>query len=131
MLAQLCARVFSIEYLAPLAAQAERALRRAGYAADRVVLRTGDGYVGWPEAAPFEVIVVTAAPEQVPQPLLDQLALGGRLVIPVGQQGQVQELVLYRRREPGHGAASFEKQTLMQVQFVPFLGEASQGQRQR
>jgi protein-L-isoaspartate(D-aspartate) O-methyltransferase len=122
VLAELCGRVFSIEYLAPLAADAERALRSAGYGPERVTLRTGDGYVGWPEAAPFEVVVVTAAPERVPQPLLDQLALGGRLVIPVGPQSEGQELVLYTRRKPGPDPASFEKQSLMAVRFVPFLG---------
>lgn len=123
VLAELCRRVFSIEYLAPLAAQAERALRGAGYGAERVELRTGDGYVGWPEAAPFEVVVVTAAPERVPQPLLDQLALGGRLVIPVGAQGEAQELVLYTRRAAGSSPTSFEQRSLMAVRFVPFLGE--------
>ena len=124
VLAELCGRVFSIEYLAPLAAQAERALRRAGYGPDRVALRTGDGYVGWPEAAPFQVVLVTAAPECVPGPLLDQLAIGGRLVIPVGARDQVQALLLYRRKAPGASDASFEKRTLMAVRFVPFLGDA-------
>lgn len=124
VLAELCAKVFSIEYLAPLAQQAERALRRAGYGTERVALRTGDGYVGWPEAAPFEVVVVTAAPERVPQPLLDQLALGGRLVIPVGPQHEGQALVLYTRRAPGSAESSFEKRSLMAVRFVPFLGDA-------
>jgi protein-L-isoaspartate(D-aspartate) O-methyltransferase len=124
VLAELCARVFSIEYLAPLAAEAERALRRSGYGPERVALRTGDGYVGWPEAAPFEVVVVTAAPERVPQPLLDQLAMGGRLVIPVGPQSEGQELLLYTRRAPGPSPSSFDKQSLMAVRFVPFLGKA-------
>jgi protein-L-isoaspartate(D-aspartate) O-methyltransferase len=124
VLAELCARVYSIEYLAPLAKQAERALRAAGYGPARVALRTGDGYLGWPEAAPFDVVVVTAAPERVPQPLLDQLSVGGRLVIPVGAQGEAQELLLYRRRAAGSGDASFEKRTLMAVRFVPFLGDA-------
>jgi protein-L-isoaspartate(D-aspartate) O-methyltransferase len=124
VLAELCAKVFSIEYLAPLAQEAERALRQAGYGPERVALRTGDGYVGWPEAAPFEVVVVTAAPERVPQPLLDQLALGGRLVIPVGPQHSGQALLLYTRRAAGSSEASFEKRPLMAVRFVPFLGDA-------
>jgi protein-L-isoaspartate(D-aspartate) O-methyltransferase len=123
VLAELCARVYSIEYLAPLAAEAERALRGAGYGPDRVALRTGDGYVGWPEAAPFEAIVVTAAPEKVPQPLLDQLAIGGRLVIPVGPQSEGQDLLLYTRLKPGPDPSSFEKKSLMAVRFVPFLGD--------
>jgi protein-L-isoaspartate(D-aspartate) O-methyltransferase len=122
VLAELCARVFSIEYLAPLAHEAERTLRSLGYGAEQVALRTGDGYVGWPEAAPFEVVLVTAAPEQVPQPLLEQLAPGGRLVIPVGPRGETQQLRLYRRVESATGQPKFEEQRLMPVRFVPFLG---------
>lgn len=122
VLAELCSKVFSIEYLPPLAQQAERVLRELGYGAERIALRSGDGYVGWPEAAPFEVVVVTAAPESVPQPLLDQLALAGRLVIPVGHQGEAQRLMLYRRVKAGAGESSFAREELMPVRFVPFLG---------
>jgi protein-L-isoaspartate(D-aspartate) O-methyltransferase len=125
VLAELCNQVFSIEYLAPLAKQAEGALRGLGYGPARLALRTGDGYVGWPEAAPFDVVVVTAAPERVPQPLLDQLAPGGRLVIPVGSQQEGQQLMLYRRTGPGTSAADFEQKQLMLVRFVPFLGQAA------
>jgi protein-L-isoaspartate(D-aspartate) O-methyltransferase len=125
ILAELCGRVFSIEYLAPLAREAERTLRSLGYDPERIQLRTGDGYVGWSEAAPFQVVVVTAAPERVPQPLLDQLALGGRLVIPVGRQNEVQQLERYVRATAGKSAGSFEKTTLMAVRFVPFLGDAA------
>jgi protein-L-isoaspartate(D-aspartate) O-methyltransferase len=124
VLAELCGRVFSIEYLAPLAKQAERTLRSLGYGPEQIQLRTGDGYVGWPDAAPFQVVIVTAAPEQVPQPLLAQLALGGRLVIPVGPRDQVQKLQLHRRASAGNSASSFETTTLMPVRFVPFLGDA-------
>jgi len=123
VLAELCARVYSIEYLAPLARFAEENLRGAGYLEDRVMLRTGDGYRGWPEAAPFHVIVVTAAPESVPKPLLSQLAAGGRLVIPVGPEGAVQELELWTRTGSGDGPNAFDRRTLMAVRFVPFLGE--------
>lgn len=125
VLAELCGRVFSIEYLAPLAKQAERTLRSLGYGPERILLRTGDGYVGWPEAAPFQVVIVTAAPEHVPQPLLDQLALGGRLVIPVGPRDEAQQLERHLRVAPGKSASSVEKTTLMAVRFVPFLGEAT------
>ncbi len=121
VLAELCGRVYSIEYLPELAEFAAKNLRALGY---RVELRTGDGYAGWPEAQPFDVIVVTAAPERVPEPLLDQLALGGRLVIPVGPEGGVQELALYVRRRPGRDPASFERRSLAEVRFVPFLGDA-------
>jgi protein-L-isoaspartate(D-aspartate) O-methyltransferase len=126
VLAELCGQVFSIEYLAPLAKEAELTLRRLDYGPDRIRLRTGDGYVGWPEAAPFQVVIVTAAPERVPQPLLDQLAHGGRLVIPVGPRDEVQQLELYRRLSAGTDASSFERRTLMAVRFVPFLGDAAQ-----
>lgn len=123
VLAELCARVYSIEYLAPLAHFAEQNLRGAGYPEGRVALRTGDGYGGWPEAAPFQVIVVTAAPENVPKPLLSQLAPGGRLVIPVGPEGAVQQLELWTRIGPGDAPSAFDRRTLMAVRFVPFLGE--------
>jgi protein-L-isoaspartate(D-aspartate) O-methyltransferase len=125
VLAERCGRVFSIEYLAPLAEQAERTLRSLGYGPERIQLRTGDGYVGWSEAAPFQVVIVTAAPERVPQPLLDQLAIGGRLVIPVGPRDEAQQLERYLRISAGKSPSSFEKTTLMTVRFVPFLGEAT------
>jgi protein-L-isoaspartate(D-aspartate) O-methyltransferase len=81
----------------------------------------GDGYGGWPAAAPFDAIVVTAAPERVPEPLLDQLAIGGRLVIPVGPNGAVQELQRWTRLRPGKDAdGAFRKETLLPVRFVPF-----------
>jgi protein-L-isoaspartate(D-aspartate) O-methyltransferase len=124
VLAELCGRVYSIEYVPELARLGEQNLRGAGYGPDRVVLRTGDGFGGWPEAAPFQVIVVTAAPEKVPEPLLEQLGPGGRLIIPVGKEDTVQSLELWRRVKPGSGADSFERQTLMPVRFVPFVGQA-------
>jgi protein-L-isoaspartate(D-aspartate) O-methyltransferase len=88
-----------------------------------VELRVGDGYQGWPEAAPFDVILVTAAPERVPKPLLEQLAVGGRLVIPVGPTEGVQELERWSRKTEGQGEAAFERERLMSVRFVPFLGD--------
>jgi protein-L-isoaspartate(D-aspartate) O-methyltransferase len=124
VLAELCAKVFSIEYLEPLAAFAERNLRATGYGPERVVLRAGDGFGGWPDAAPFDVIVVTAAPERVPAPLLEQLAVGGRLVIPVGPQHEVQSLTLITRKRPGNDEAAFDRRELLAVRFVPFVGRA-------
>ena len=125
VLAEVCADVFSIEYLPSVAARGERALRSLGYGPDRVHLRVGDGYRGWPEQAPFEVILVTAAPESVPPPLLEQLAVGGRLVIPVGRQSGAQGLERWTRRQPGSKREAFKVDELMQVSFVPFLGEAA------
>jgi protein-L-isoaspartate(D-aspartate) O-methyltransferase len=125
VLAEVCRKVYSIEYLAPLARVAEKNLRGSGYGPERVALRTGDGYDGWPEAAPFDAIVVTAAPEQVPRPLLEQLAFGGRLVIPVGPEHEVQRLELYERKGPGLGPDAFDSTILMAVRFVPFLGPAT------
>lgn len=123
VLAELCGRVYSIEYLAPLAMQAERTLRGLGYGPDRIELRTGDGYQGWAEAAPFQVVLVTAAPEHVPQPLLDQLAVGGRLVIPVGPRDEAQRLERHVRTRAGKDSSSFETSSLMLVRFVPFSGD--------
>ena len=77
--------------------------------------RTGDGYKGWPENAPFDIIIVTAAPEQIPQPLIDQLAEGGRLVIPVGPPSAVQELILVEKLN-----GKTENSRLTFVRFVPF-----------
>ncbi len=125
ILAELCGRTYSIEYLAPIARFGEQNLRRAGYPEDRVALRVGDGYHGWPEAAPFDVILVTAAPERVPQPLLDQLAVGGRLVIPVGPQSLGQDLERWTRLRAGRGTDAFRVERLLGVRFVPFLGDGA------
>jgi protein-L-isoaspartate(D-aspartate) O-methyltransferase len=115
ILADLAKDVYSIEIVAPLARRAEETLRRLGYG--RVHLRIGDGYRGWPEAAPFDAIIVTAAPGKVPPPLLEQLAPGGRLVIPVGDDYQMLEV--HRRTETG---VTVERK--LPVRFVPMTGEA-------
>ena len=97
----------------PLARAATVLLKQLGYA--NVQVREGDGYAGWPERAPFDRILVTAAPEQIPQPLIDQLAPGGRLVIPVGAQGQTQWMTIVEKRADG-----VTRQQTIPVQFVPF-----------
>jgi protein-L-isoaspartate(D-aspartate) O-methyltransferase len=114
ILAELTKDVYTIEIVEPLARQAEATLRRLGY--DRVHVRHGDGYRGWPEVAPFDAIVVTAAPDRVPAPLREQLAAGGRLVIPVGRG--IQWLEVHRRTEKG-----FEVERIAPVRFVPMTGE--------
>lgn len=106
-------RVFSVERLRDLSQRAERRLHDIGLRSVR--FRYGDGYLGWPEEAPFDGILVTAAPPEVPQALLDQLAPGGRMVVPVGGDG-VQELKVYDRTERGHSV-----ETLEYVRFVPLL----------
>ena len=115
VLGELVAEVYSIEIVAPLAERAGELLARLGY--DNVHVRSGDGYRGWPSKAPFDRILLTAAPEEVPEPLLEQLAVGGRLVAPVGRRGQ--ELVLIRRTEEG-----YTREELLAVRFVPMTGEA-------
>ncbi len=116
VLAELCKEVYSIEIVEPLAEEARKRLERLGY--KNVTVRAGDGYRGWPEKAPFDVIVVAAAPEHVPKPLIEQLAPGGRLVIPVG--GFFQELMIIEKKEDG----SVERKSVAPVRFVPMTGEA-------
>lgn len=114
VLAEVAGEVWSIELLQPLAAHARETLERLGYG--RVHLRQGDGYRGWPEAAPFDAIVVTAAPAEVPKALLDQLAIGGRLVVPVGREEQ--ELEVHRRTAEG-----MRVKKVFPVMFVPMVPE--------
>ena len=113
ILAEMVPKVFTIEIIEPLAGRAAETLARLGYR--NVQVRVGDGSGGWPEEAPFDAIIVTAAPEQLPQPLLDQLAMGGRLIAPVGKGYQT--LVLIRRTPKG-----YERTELLQVMFVPLTG---------
>jgi len=115
VLAVLVREVYTIEIVEPLAAEAKERLRRLGYA--NVFVRAGDGYRGWPEKAPFDAILVTAAPPEIPAPLLQQLAPGGRLVAPVGRERQ--ELVVVERTEKGP-----VRRTVIPVVFVPMTGEA-------
>ena len=95
-------------------------LSRLGF--ENVHVRLGDGYLGWPESAPFDAIIVTCAPDHVPDPLISQLKEGGRLVIPVGEAGGIQQLVLLRKR---NGQISKEK--MLDVRFVPMTGEMIDG----
>jgi protein-L-isoaspartate(D-aspartate) O-methyltransferase len=115
VLSELGAEVYSIEIIEPLARRAAATLARLGYAS--VHTRTGDGYRGWPEAAPFDAIVVTAAPAAVPEPLRQQLKIGGRLVLPVGTRAQ--ELRVITRTAQG-----WDERKVIPVVFVPMTGEA-------
>ena len=114
VLATIAARVFSIEIVEPLAREARERLWKLGYA--NVEVRAGDGYEGWPEAGPFDAIIVTAAAPRVPEPLRQQLKEGGRLVLPVGEA--FQELIVITRR-----GDRFEERNLLPVRFVPMTGK--------
>lgn len=115
VLAEMGCTVYSIEIVDWLAARAQKILEDEGYA-DRVHTRAGDGYRGWPEQAPFDAVIVTAAAPRIPEPLLDQLRVGGRLVIPVGDTWQ--KLEVHRRTPDG-----FERERVSDVLFVPMTGE--------
>jgi protein-L-isoaspartate(D-aspartate) O-methyltransferase len=117
VLAEIVERVFTIEIEADLARSAAALLDDLGY--DNVTVRAGDGYNGWPEHAPFDIIVVTAAPDHVPQALMDQLKPGGRMVIPVGPVHAVQELRLLEKDEAG----KWHEKDITPVRFVPLRRE--------
>ncbi|HCO99925.1 MAG: protein-L-isoaspartate O-methyltransferase [Alphaproteobacteria bacterium] len=114
ILSNLCRRVYTIERHRPLLADAEARFDALGV--NNVVTRAGDGMNGWPEQAPFDRISVTAASDTPPQHLLDQLKIGGIMIMPVGGQSRLQQLVRFTRKEEG-----FESEVLMDVRFVPLL----------
>jgi len=122
VLAELVAKVYTIEIVAPLGKRAMQLLGELGYR--NVDVRIGDGYGGWPAAAPFDAIIVTAAPAAVPQPLIDQLKPGGRMVIPVGAPSDVQHLLLVEKQSDGRTTT---RRTLP-VRFVPLTRD--QGTKQ-
>ena len=113
ILGELASDVYTIEIVPALAARAEETLRSLGYR--NVHVRAGDGYAGWPEQAPFDRIIVTAAPEEIPKPLIDQLAVGGRLVAPVGRQGEAQWITVVEKTAQG-----IVQRRSIAVSFVPF-----------
>jgi protein-L-isoaspartate(D-aspartate) O-methyltransferase len=115
MLAEIVSKVYSIELVPSLGREAAQRLRALGYA--NVEVRIGDGYAGWPEQAPFDAIVVTAAAPRVPEALVDQLKPGGRMVIPVGASYAAQELLLVEKRPDG----SVERRNVLPVRFVPLV----------
>ncbi len=113
VLSQIAASVFTIEIVAPLAAEAKERLARLG--CTNVEVRAGDGYLGWPEQAPFDAVIVTAAAPRIPEPLKEQLKDGGRLILPVGDE--YQELIVVTRR-----GARFDRKSVLPVRFVPMTG---------
>jgi protein-L-isoaspartate(D-aspartate) O-methyltransferase len=115
VLAEIVKEVYTIEIVEPLGKQARQVLERLGY--QNIQFRIGDGYRGWPEAMPFDAILVTAAPPRVPEPLKEQLAVGGRLVIPVGEHYQSLRVIT-------RTASGFDEREVASVRFVPMTGEA-------
>ena len=122
VLAALAGTVYTIEIVEPLAREAGERLSRLGYR--NVVTRIGDGYQGWPGEAPFDSIMVTAAPREVPQPLIDQLKPGGRLVVPVGGQIAGQSLLLIEKQANG----TVTRRNVLAVRFVPLTDKAGRQQ---
>ena len=117
VLSGLAHRVFTVEISTPLAEEAGARLKSLGY--ENIRVRRGDGYLGWKEHAPFDAIIVTAAPTEIPPPLLRQLKPGGRMCIPVGGRYQVQQLTLIEKSHEG----SLSTRAVLPVRFVPFLGD--------
>ena len=115
VLSELVARVYTIEIVEPLARRAQADLKRLGYT--NVAVRAGDGYKGWAETAPFDAVIVTCAPDHVPQPLVDQLREGGRMIIPVGPASD-QSLYLLQKK-----GGKVERRAVLPVRFVPMTGD--------
>jgi len=122
VLAELAATVYTVEIVETLAREAAGRLNQLGYR--NVVAKTGDGYQGWPEHAPFDAIMVTAAPREVPQPLIEQLKPGGRLVVPVGGQAAGQELLLIEKNPDG----KVTRRNILAVRFVPLTDKSGKQQ---
>jgi len=116
VLAELVKEVYSIEIVAPLGEEAKKRLKDLKYS--NVEVKIGDGYQGWSKYAPFDAVIVTAAPSHIPQPLIDQLKVGGRLIIPVGER--YQELIRLTKTKEG----KVKKEKLLPVRFVPMTGKA-------
>lgn len=121
LLAEIVKEVYTIEILPSLTDTARQKLQELGY--KNITVKCGDGYKGWEEYAPFDGIIVTCAPDHIPQPLIDQLKIGGRMVIPVGES--YQELLLLTKTT----RSKFTRQSIIPVRFVPMTGEAREKKR--
>ncbi|NWG04135.1 MAG: protein-L-isoaspartate(D-aspartate) O-methyltransferase [Syntrophaceae bacterium] len=120
ILAELTKEVYSIEIIETLASSAEKRLRQLGY--QNINVRAGDGYLGWPEVAPFDAIIVTAAPDHIPKPLIEQLKEGGRMVVPVGTYMQELKKIVKR-------SGKIETTDVIPVVFVPMTGDGVKGKK--
>lgn len=116
VLSGLVSEVYTIEIVEPLADRAKKTL--AGLGLENVHIRSGDGYKGWPDKAPFDSIIVTCAPDHVPQPLVDQLKEGGRMIIPVGERFGIQKLILLTKKD-----GAVRRDEMLDVRFVPLTRE--------
>jgi len=121
VLSELAGRVYTIEIVEELGRRAANTLERLEY--NNVTARVGDGYAGWPDQAPFDAILVTAAPEEIPKPLIEQLAVGGRMVVPVGAENEVQILQVLTKEDDGQVTVS----NVIAVRFVPLTRDENQG----
>jgi protein-L-isoaspartate(D-aspartate) O-methyltransferase len=114
ILAELAKEVYTIEIIEPLASMAKNRLSELGYL--NVKVKAGDGYLGWPEGAPFDAIIITCAPDHIPKPLIEQLKEGGRMVVPVGTYSQELKKIVKR-------SGKIETTDVIPVVFVPMTGE--------
>ena len=121
VLSKLVKEVYSIEIVRPLGEVAEKALADGHY--ENVQVKIGDGYLGWPDKAPFDAIIVTCAPERIPKPLVAQLREGGRMVIPVGRSGGRQDLYVLEKK-----GGEMTRRAILPVRFVPMTGEGVEGE---
>jgi protein-L-isoaspartate(D-aspartate) O-methyltransferase len=115
ILAELCDSVFTVEIVPELAQKAKNLLTVLGY--DHVLVKTGDGYQGWAQHAPFQAVIVTCSPVHVPDPLIDQLAEGGRMIIPIGERNNQQLVILVKKN------GRLNKSEVLPVRFVPMVNE--------
>ncbi len=120
VLGELCKHVYTIEIISPLGLKAKKLLTELGY--EHIQVKIGDGYEGWPDVAPFDRIIVTCAPNNIPPPLVEQLAMGGKIVIPVGQANQIQYIIVVTKDKQGR----VSQERRYPVRFVPMTGKASQ-----